>query len=167
MHAFPEVWSRSIKIMLIFILLNIIVTNGKQKTNSMESNLKYPSYCQRFICLMPALFTYVCVCLCFVFIHLVYVPVACAPSESREVNGTTDDVCVHTLKAPSGFFKRHFDKSFLKKFFKHWIPFVSNDRVKMQFFLYKRDFPECGREIVTDDVDSVTRSGFNADHPTR
>ncbi|XP_019890950.2 LOW QUALITY PROTEIN: phospholipase A1 [Musca domestica] len=124
MHAFPEVWSRSIKIAFIFIVLNIILTN-------------------------------------------VYVPVACAPPESREVNGTTDDVCVHTLKAPSGFFKRHFDKSFLKKFFKHWIPFVSNDRVKMQFFLYKRDFPECGREIVTDDVDSVTRSGFNADHPTR
>ncbi|XP_061398373.1 phospholipase A1 2 [Musca vetustissima] len=97
---------------------------------------------------------------------IVLTPVACAPAESNEVNGT-DRICVHTLKAPTGFFKRHFDKSFLKKFFKHWIPFVSNDRVKMQFYLYKRDFPECGREIITDDVDSVIRSGFNADHPTR
>ncbi|XP_073825392.1 phospholipase A1 [Musca autumnalis] len=103
-----------------------------------------------------------------IFLTNVLKPVVCAPTESKELNDTNDDVCVHTLKAPTGgFFKRHFDKSFLKKFFKHWIPFVSNDRVKMQFFLYKRDFPECGREIITDDVDSVMRSGFNADHPTR
>lgn len=102
-------------------------------------------------------------------------PVTCAPSDATKLNGTDSDdaaaaavaTCVHTLKAPTSFFKRHFDQSFLKKFFKHWVPFLSNERVKMQFFLYKRDFPECGREIITDDVESVTASGFNADHPTR
>ncbi|XP_013097823.2 phospholipase A1 [Stomoxys calcitrans] len=97
----------------------------------------------------------------------VLLPVAkCAPSEPPKLNDL-DDVCVHTLRAPTSFFKRHFDQSFLKKFFKHWIPFISNDRVKMQFFLYKRDFPDCGREIVTDDEQSILTSGFNSDHPTR
>ncbi|GBO99919.1 hypothetical protein EVAR_71887_1 [Eumeta japonica] len=36
----------------------------------------------------------------------------------------------------------------------------------MQFFLYKRDFPECGREMRTDD-EKAFHCQFNADHPTR
>uniref|UniRef100_A0A1A9WEZ9 Lipase domain-containing protein n=1 Tax=Glossina brevipalpis TaxID=37001 RepID=A0A1A9WEZ9_9MUSC len=37
----------------------------------------------------------------------------------------------------------------------------------MHFFLYKRDFPDCGREIRVDDDESLNLSGFNAEHPTR
>ncbi|TMW54450.1 hypothetical protein DOY81_000442 [Sarcophaga bullata] len=101
-----------------------------------------------------------------IFIHVTLVNTA--PTEAPQTN-SIDDQCVHNLKLKysAGFFRRHFDPSFLKKFFKHWIPFKSSDRVKMQFFLYKRDFPECGREIRTDDEQSVKSSGFNADHPTR
>ncbi|XP_075152857.1 phospholipase A1 [Haematobia irritans] len=103
----------------------------------------------------------------FVILMSVFLPVVkCAPSQSSKLNDMSD-VCVHSLRPPTSFFKRYFDQSFLKKFFKHWIPFISNERVKMQFFLYKRDFPECGREIRTDDEESIKTSGFNSDHPTR
>ncbi|XP_065357519.1 pancreatic lipase-related protein 2 [Calliphora vicina] len=109
--------------------------------------------------------TFIFLLLELIFIHVTLV--SCAPSESLQKNGI-DDSCVHTLAyAKPSFFKRHFDMSFMKKFFKHWVPFTSADRVKMQFYLYKRDFPECGRELRTDDEDSVMLSGFNADHPTR
>lgn len=77
------------------------------------------------------------------------------------------DVCGHTLRRPSGFFERHFDSTFLSHFFKHLIPFTSSMRVKMQFYLYKRDFAECGREIITDVGSSLEMSDFNPEHPTR
>uniref|UniRef100_A0A1B0F9P3 Lipase domain-containing protein n=1 Tax=Glossina morsitans morsitans TaxID=37546 RepID=A0A1B0F9P3_GLOMM len=69
--------------------------------------------------------------------------------------------CDHTLKANTTYI------SFLKKFFRHFLPFLSNDRVRMRFFLYKRDFPDCAREIRIDDDASIQLSGFNAEHPTR
>lgn len=93
--------------------------------------------------------------------------VSSAPGQTLQ-NNDVEDKCVHTLPLTKpAYFKRHFDPSFWKKFFKHWIPFTSADRVKMQFFLYKRDFPECGREIRTDDEESISLSGFNPNHPTR
>ncbi|XP_039952300.1 phospholipase A1 [Bactrocera tryoni] len=92
-------------------------------------------------------------------IVLANVPSAC----SAPLASSLRDVCGHTLRRPSGFF----DSTFLKRFFKHWIPFTSSMRVKMQFYLYKRDFAECGREIITDDGSSLEMSDFNPDHPTR
>ncbi|XP_050320167.1 phospholipase A1 [Bactrocera neohumeralis] len=92
-------------------------------------------------------------------IVFVNVPSAC----SAPLASSLRDVCGHTLRRPSGFF----DSTFLKRFFKHWIPFTSSMRVKMQFYLYKRDFAECGREIITDDGSSLEMSDFNPDHPTR
>ncbi|XP_017465931.1 PREDICTED: phospholipase A1 2 [Rhagoletis zephyria] len=90
------------------------------------------------------------------------------PSASSAPLATTlRDVCGHTLRRPSSFFARHFDSTFLKHFFKHLIPFTSTMRVKMQFFLYKRDFAECGREIITDDHNTLDMSEFNPEHPTR
>ncbi|XP_037959926.1 phospholipase A1 [Teleopsis dalmanni] len=88
-------------------------------------------------------------------------PITCASIS------THTDECGHTLRRPTSFFKRHVDFSFLKKFFKHWIPFTSTSRVKMEFYLYKRDFADCGRQIVTDDTESLDISGFNGDQPTR
>lgn len=104
----------------------------------------------------------------FCFFHSV-TPVVSAPSsDDTNVSGITNDTCVHTtIRRPTSFFKRHFNTSFLKKFFKHWVPFTKTDAVKMHFYLYKRDFPECGREILMDNEESVVASGFNPEHPTR
>ncbi|XP_053959804.1 phospholipase A1 [Anastrepha ludens] len=77
------------------------------------------------------------------------------------------DACGHTLRRPTSFFERHFDSTFMKNFFKHLIPFTSSMRVNMQFFLYKRGFTECGREIITDDYNSLAMSDFKPEHPTR
>ncbi|XP_054744829.1 phospholipase A1 [Anastrepha obliqua] len=77
------------------------------------------------------------------------------------------DACGHTLRRPTSFFKRHFDSTFMKNFFKHLIPFTSTMHVNMQFFLYKRGFAECGREIITDDYNSLAMSDFKPEHPTR
>ncbi|ALC40141.1 CG4267 [Drosophila busckii] len=62
---------------------------------------------------------------------------------------------------------KYMDTGFWKKFFKHWIPFTSSARVKMQFYLFKRDFPDCGRELFPGDDATLERSGFDARHPTR
>ncbi|XP_020713195.1 inactive pancreatic lipase-related protein 1 [Ceratitis capitata] len=89
------------------------------------------------------------------------------PTHSAPHTSSLRDVCGHTLRRPSSFFGRHFDSTFLKHFFKHLIPFTSSARVKMQFYLYKRDFAECGREIITDDHNTLDMSDFNPEHPTR
>lgn len=100
-------------------------------------------------------------------IALVILIVNVPSASSAPLVSSLRDVCGHTLRRPSGFFGRHFDSTFLKHFFKHLIPFTSSARVKMQFYLYKRDFAECGREIVTDDDSSLEMSEFNPEHPTR
>lgn len=156
MQSFSKVCLGLVKNTFVFLSLSVFLTNGKtSKKTTVQIFIQIYTKTNNS----------------FWFCVVVLLPVTCAPSDATKLNGTDSDdaaaTCVHTLKAPTSFFKRHFDQSFLKKFFKHWVPFLSNERVKMQFFLYKRDFPECGREIITDDVESVTASGFNADHPTR
>ncbi|XP_022225177.1 phospholipase A1 2 isoform X2 [Drosophila obscura] len=59
------------------------------------------------------------------------------------------------------------DPSFWKKFFTHLIPFVGSSRSKMQFILFKRDFADCGREMLIDNKENLKNSGFDARHPTR
>ncbi|EDV31309.1 uncharacterized protein Dana_GF14612 [Drosophila ananassae] len=59
------------------------------------------------------------------------------------------------------------DPSFWKKFFKHWIPFTSTARSKMQFILFKKDFADCGKELFLGNVESLKNSGFDARHQTR
>lgn len=73
------------------------------------------------------------------------------------------DRCDHKLTKSN----KYLDYPFWKKFFKHWVPFTSSARVKMQFFLFKRDFPDCGRELFAGDDETLERSGFDARHPTR
>ncbi|XP_050741107.1 phospholipase A1 2 isoform X1 [Drosophila biarmipes] len=58
------------------------------------------------------------------------------------------------------------DLSFWKNFFTHLIPFTSS-RDKMQFILFKRDFADCGKELLIGDVENLKKSGFNASHQTR
>ncbi|XP_049307155.1 phospholipase A1 [Bactrocera dorsalis] len=101
---------------------------------------------------------------CLVAVVVLVIFIVNVPSaHSAPLASSLRDVCGHTLRRPSGFF----DSTFLKRFFKHWIPFTSAMRVKMQFYLYKRDFAECGREIITDDGSSLEMSEFNPEHPTR
>lgn len=98
------------------------------------------------------------------YLNMLLFFISAVPSaSSAPLASSLRDVCGHTLRRPSGFF----DSTFLKRFFKHLIPFTSSMRVKMQFYLYKRDFAECGREIITDDGSSLEMSDFNPEHPTR
>ncbi|XP_001993405.3 phospholipase A1 isoform X2 [Drosophila grimshawi] len=63
---------------------------------------------------------------------------------------------------------KYLDYPFWKMFFNHLVPFKGSASVKMQFFLFKRDFPHCGRELFPDgDEQALMRSGFDARHPTR
>ncbi|XP_075152347.1 phospholipase A1-like [Haematobia irritans] len=72
--------------------------------------------------------------------------------------------CDHELREPRGF-EKYWDFSFIKKFFRNLIP-CGNDILKINYYLFKRDFPDCGREINMDD-NSIISSEINASHPTR
>lgn len=74
--------------------------------------------------------------------------------------------CDNDLREPRGF-KKYFDLSFLKKFMSHLNPFGMS-QMNMNFYLFKQDFPECGRELsVSDKREEILRAGFNPRQPTR
>ena len=73
--------------------------------------------------------------------------------------------CDNDLSSPRGF-RKYLDLPFLKKVVRNLNPFKST-KMNMRFFLFKKQFPECGREISIMDTNSVYTSGFNASHPTR
>ncbi|XP_017859862.1 PREDICTED: phospholipase A1 2 [Drosophila arizonae] len=90
--------------------------------------------------------------------------VVAAPSnEASTTELPEEDHCDHKLTKSN----KYLDYPFWKKFFKHLVPFTSSSRSKMQFFLFKRDFPDCGRELFANDDETLARSGFDARHPTR
>ncbi|XP_037960661.1 phospholipase A1 [Teleopsis dalmanni] len=68
------------------------------------------------------------------------------------------------LREPRGFSK-YLDLQFLKKLVKNLNPFSKGD-MQMRYFLFKKDFSECGHEIFLGD-NSIFTSGLNATHPTR
>uniref|UniRef100_A0A1I8PLD0 Lipase domain-containing protein n=1 Tax=Stomoxys calcitrans TaxID=35570 RepID=A0A1I8PLD0_STOCA len=72
--------------------------------------------------------------------------------------------CDQELSKPRGF-RRYLDFSFLRKFFRNLVPFAM-PKLQMNFYLFKRDFPNCGREISFDE-ESIYTSMLNASHPTR
>lgn len=72
--------------------------------------------------------------------------------------------CDKDLRKPRGF-RRFLDLPFLKKFVRNLSPFT-RPRLQMNFYLFTREFPDCGKELVMTD-DSLLTSGLNASHPTR
>ncbi|EDW75824.2 uncharacterized protein Dwil_GK14991 [Drosophila willistoni] len=102
-------------------------------------------------------------------IVLILVVVTASPTNTTTdqilANETTTEMqqCQHPLTRPKGLL----DYTFWKKFFKHWNPFTSKTRVKMQFYLFKRDFPDCGKELLIGDDELLAKSNFDARHPTR
>ncbi|BFF93177.1 phospholipase A1 2 [Drosophila madeirensis] len=58
------------------------------------------------------------------------------------------------------------DLSFIKKIAGNFNPFGSH-KLRMQFYLFKREFPECGRELDFGSENKWRHSGFNASLPTR
>ncbi|XP_067624471.1 phospholipase A1 2 [Eurosta solidaginis] len=86
---------------------------------------------------------------------------------SAPLSSSLRDSCGHTFHRPTSYFARHFDTTFMKRIAGHLNPFTSAAPVRMRFFLYKSDFAECGREIITNDYSSLQMSEFNAKHPTR
>lgn len=91
--------------------------------------------------------------------------------EELEDESEDDEFCVwhkcdNDLREPRGF-KKYFDLSFLKKFMSHLNPFGMS-RMNMNFYLFKQDFPECGRELrISDEREEILRAGFNPRQPTR
>ncbi|XP_062141977.1 phospholipase A1 [Drosophila sulfurigaster albostrigata] len=88
-----------------------------------------------------------------------------APSTETSASSMEElnNKCDHKLTKSN----KYLDYPFWKKFFKHWVPFTSSSRVKMQFFLFKKDFPDCGRELFPGDDETLENSGFDSRHPTR
>ncbi|XP_067624474.1 phospholipase A1 VesT1.02-like isoform X2 [Eurosta solidaginis] len=82
-----------------------------------------------------------------------------------------DELCVwhkcdNDLSAPRGWGK-YFDFSFLMKFLRNLNPFGMTD-MKMSFYLFKREFPECGRELgINAKRKDILQAGFNPRHKTR
>ncbi|EDV33290.2 uncharacterized protein Dana_GF23710 [Drosophila ananassae] len=58
------------------------------------------------------------------------------------------------------------DLAFVKKIASNLNPF-SSKKLRMQFYLFKREFPQCGRELDFSNEQKWKRSGFNASLPTR
>ncbi|KAH8357005.1 hypothetical protein KR200_011907, partial [Drosophila serrata] len=58
------------------------------------------------------------------------------------------------------------DLPFIKKIASNLNPF-SSKKLRMQFYLFKREFPECGRELDFSSERKFKNSGFNASLPTR
>ncbi|XP_030377233.1 phospholipase A1 2 [Scaptodrosophila lebanonensis] len=61
---------------------------------------------------------------------------------------------------------KYVDFTFLKKIVKNWNPFSSAGS-RMQFYLFKREFPDCGQELDFTQVRKWRHSDFNASLPTR
>lgn len=55
---------------------------------------------------------------------------------------------------------------FWKKIIKHMIPFKRPLNATVRFFLYKKDFKDCGYELLMND-ENIKNSGLNISHPTR
>ncbi|XP_004521939.1 phospholipase A1 2 [Ceratitis capitata] len=91
--------------------------------------------------------------------------------EELEDESADDEFCVwhkcdNDLRAPRGF-KKYFDLSFLKKFMSHLNPFGMS-QANMNFYLFKQEFPECGRELrLSDKREELLRAGYNPRQPTR
>lgn len=99
-----------------------------------------------------------------IFSAALCVALAAPSTETASTSSTEElDKCDHKLTKSH----KYLDYPFWKKFFRHWVPFSNSSRVKMQFFLFKRDFPDCGRELFPGDDETLERSGFDARHPTR
>ncbi|XP_065356581.1 phospholipase A1 2-like [Calliphora vicina] len=73
--------------------------------------------------------------------------------------------CDKDLRQERGF-RRFLDVPFLKKLVRNLSPF-SRPRLEMHFYLFKREFPDCGRELIIGDVNSLRASGLDASKPTR
>jgi len=73
--------------------------------------------------------------------------------------------CDKDLKESRGIGK-YLDFSFVKKIASNLNPFGSK-KLRMQFYLFKREFPECGRELDFSNERKWRHSGFNASLPTR
>ncbi|KAH8244686.1 hypothetical protein KR032_004733, partial [Drosophila birchii] len=58
------------------------------------------------------------------------------------------------------------DLPFIKKIASNLNPF-STKKLRMQFYLFKREFPECGRELDFSNERKFKNAGFNASLPTR
>ncbi|KAH8314731.1 hypothetical protein KR059_007391, partial [Drosophila kikkawai] len=58
------------------------------------------------------------------------------------------------------------DLPFIKKIASNLNPF-SSKKLRMQFYLFKREFPECGRELDFSNERKIKKAGFNASLPTR
>lgn len=56
---------------------------------------------------------------------------------------------------------------FWRKIIKHMIPFKRPLNATVRFFLYKRDFRDCGYELLMEDDDNIKNSGLNISDPTR
>ncbi|XP_055917401.1 phospholipase A1-like [Eupeodes corollae] len=82
------------------------------------------------------------------------------------ITGETEkwDECGHDLSKPTGL-DSLVDLKFLGRVLRSLVPFQKPD-VTMHFYLYKRAFPTCGQELRMDD-DSLQKSDFNKNHPTR
>ncbi|XP_073822216.1 phospholipase A1-like [Musca autumnalis] len=84
--------------------------------------------------------------------------------EDNDDNFMEWNKCDNYLSQPRGV-KKYVDTSFLKKFFRNLVPYAAQ-KLQMNFYLFKRAFPDCGREISLND-DSIYSCGLNASHPTR
>ncbi|XP_037825706.1 phospholipase A1 2-like [Lucilia sericata] len=73
--------------------------------------------------------------------------------------------CDKDLRQERGF-RRFIDVPFLKKLVRNLSPF-SRPRLEMHFYLFKREFPDCGKELIMGDINSLLSSGLNASVPTR
>ncbi|XP_068154425.1 phospholipase A1 [Drosophila tropicalis] len=74
--------------------------------------------------------------------------------------------CDNDLSQPRGIGK-FLDLPFLKKIAKNLNPFANRQQLRMHFYLFKREFPECGREMDFTNEKKWSQSGYNASLPTR
>lgn len=73
--------------------------------------------------------------------------------------------CDKDLREERGF-RRYLDLPFLKKLARNLNPF-RRPRLEMHFYLFKREFPDCGKELIMGDVESFLKSGLDPQQPTR
>lgn len=73
--------------------------------------------------------------------------------------------CDKDLRQERGI-RRYLDLPFLKKLVRNLNPF-SRPRLEMHFYLFKREFPDCGKELIMGDANSIRTSGLDASLPTR
>lgn len=75
------------------------------------------------------------------------------------------NVCDKDLSESRGIGK-FLDLPFIKKIASNLNPFGSK-KLRMQFYLFQREFTECGRELDFSNERKVRQAGFNASLPTR